>query len=219
MSEYIDISMPIHEGMTHWPTDPAVRIETVKSPETGDRSTVSMLHFGSHTGTHVDAPRHYLEDGTGVDELPLERLIGPCQVMDCRGRDSISVRMIESARLKDVSRILFRTDNSQGNAAMMFSERYAALEPDAARLLVERGAVLVGVDGLSVDPYDSRTPAAHTELLRAGVIIVEGLNMHDVPAGRYEIICLPLRIRKGDGAPARVVLRRLERDDHVQGRT
>lgn len=208
MSDYIDISMPIYDGMAHWPTDPPVTIQTFKSPEKGNRSVVSMLQFGSHTGTHVDAPKHFLAGGSGVDAMLLERLIGPCYLVDARGMAEITERALADIPDGPVARVLFRTDNSARLKEGVFFKDFVALAPRTAEALVEREVVLVGVDGFSVDPFNAPKPAAHLALLGAGVVIIEGLCLHDVLAGAYDLTCLPLRFRDGDGAPARVVLRR-----------
>jgi arylformamidase len=206
---FLDVSMPIVTGMAHWPSDPPVSIEPYKFPEKGDRSTVSFLHMGSHTGTHMDAPRHFLPGRAGVDETPLEYLIGPCQVVDRRGLKSISLREVAGLDVAAAPRVLFRTDNSERLASRNeFFTDYVAVEEAAARWLVERGAVLVGVDGLSIDPYHAPNPGAHLALLEAGKVVVEGLCLGGVKAGRYDLICLPLRIKDCDGSPVRALLRR-----------
>ena len=207
---YVDISMPIRNGMVHWPSDPPVAVEPFKSPEKGDRSQVSRLSMGSHTGTHVDAPRHYLPEGKGVEQVPPDHLIGPCRVIDCRGRNSISRRDIAGLDLGNEIRVLFRTDNSDRIARNEFFSDFVFLEESAACCLVDQGVVLVGVDGFSVDQYHAPTPAVHLAFLRAGVTIVEGLLLAGVEAGRYELICLPLRLEGGDGAPARALLASME---------
>lgn len=209
MGKYIDISMPVYNGMISWPSDPPVEIRTAKSQEMGNRSLVSEIHFGSHTGTHIDAPKHYLEDGVGVDEIALDRLIGPCQVVDCRGRRSVSLDLVRKNLRNEIPRVLFRTDNSFTQREK-FYEDFVAIEPDLAAMLVEWGYVLAGVDGLSIDSYHAERPAAHLQLLEAGMVIIEGLDLREANEGIYELICLPLRIKKGDGAPARAVLRRLD---------
>ena len=207
---YVDISMPIRNGMVHWPSDPPVVIEPFKYAEKGDRSHVSRLSMGSHTGTHVDAPRHYLPEGNGVEQVPPDHLIGPCRVMDCRGRSFISQRDIAELDLGSEKRVLFRTDNSDRIARNEFFIDFVFLEDSAATCLVDQGVVLVGVDGFSVDSYHAPTPAAHLAFLRAGVTILEGLLLAGVEAGRYELVCLPLRLEGGDGAPARALLASME---------
>jgi arylformamidase len=205
---FLDVSMPLVTGMAHWPSDPPFSMERYKYPEKGDRSTVSFLHMGSHTGTHMDAPRHFLPGGTGVDEAPLEYLIGPCQVADCRGRKSVSLREVTGLDVAAAPRVLFHTDNSERLAARNeFFADYVAVEEAAARWLIGQGAVLIGVDGLSIDPYHAN-PGAHLAVLETGKIVVEGLCLAGVEAGRYELICLPLRIKGCDGSPVRALLRR-----------
>jgi len=206
---FLDVSMPIVTGMAHWPSDPPVSIELYKFPEKGDRSTVSFVHMGSHTGTHMDAPRHFLPGRAGVDETRPEYLIGPCQVVDCRGLKSISLREVAGLDVAAAPRVLFRTDNSERLASRNeFFTDYVAVETAAAKWLVEQGAVLVGVDGLSIDPYHAPNPGAHLAVLEAGKVVVEGLCLAGIEAGRYELICLPLRIKGCDGSPVRALLRR-----------
>ncbi|MGD1001086.1 MAG: cyclase family protein [Candidatus Brocadiia bacterium] len=206
---FLDVSVPIVTGMAHWPSDPPVSVELYKFPEKGDRSTVSLLRMGSHTGTHMDAPRHFLPGSAGVDETPLEFLIGPYQVADCRGLKSISLRQVTGLDVPAAPRVLFRTDNSERVASRNeFFTDYVAVETSAAKWLVEQGAVLIGVDGLSIDPYHAPNPGAHLAVLEAGKVVVEGLCLAGIEAGRYELICLPLRIKGCDGSPVRALLRR-----------
>jgi len=173
----------------------------------GSRSNVSRITLGTHTGTHVDPPIHFIPDGKAVDELDLEVLIGPALVVDMRGRSAITIADLEATIPAGVERLLFKTDNSRLWArGGEFTPDYVALTAEAAHWLVARGLKLVGTDYLSVERYGDPHPGAHSMLLGAGVIIVEGLNLLDVQPGLYQLICLPLKIAQGDGAPARAVL-------------
>jgi arylformamidase len=203
----LDVSRPIFTGMTIYPRNPPVSITAAKSIAKGDSSNVSLLTLGSHTGTHVDAPLHMDDAGTGVDQVSLDAMIGPAIVIAVPD----DVRAIGPAELANSignhTRVLIRSRNSARFAATgSFDEEFSYLTPEGAALLVERGVVFVGVDALSVEQYHAGHHRAHDTLLRAGVAVVEGLALEQVRAGEYDVICLPLRIRGCDGAPARVVL-------------
>jgi arylformamidase len=195
----IDISVPLREGMVSYPGDPVLRMERAAAIANGDVVNLTRMDFGLHSGTHVDAPVHFIDGASGVDTVPLEALVGPCEVIEVPdlSRDSVA-RAPEGAE-----RVLFKTPNSELWARDEFAEEFARLDGEAARLLVERGVRLVGVDYLSVGDE-----AAHHALLEAGVVPVEGLDLRGVEPGSYELICLPLRVVGADGAPARALLRR-----------
>jgi len=204
-----DISVPIRSGMPIYEGDPGLNVESWSSLAKGDSANVSFLHFGAHTGTHVDAPAHFVEGANKIDSLPLEVLIGPARVVRVPDdRVEIDSAFLASCDLGNVERVLFRTRNSafwdEG-----FRKDFTHLLPEAAEMLVNRGVKLVGTDYLSIEKFHSRHHRTHLTLLSNRVIIVEGLNLSEVPPGDYELICLPLRIAAGagDGAPARVVLR------------
>ena len=201
-----DISLAIYDGMPVYPGDPEVRLETVSSTEEGAGSNLTLLRFSTHTGTHVDAPRHFLEDGLPIDRLPLDILIGPVSVVEVQGNPEITRETLASIPLRHPSRLLLKANPAPPGET--FDTGYISLTEDAARYLVERGVVLVGIDALSIERLNG-TGNVHMVLLERGVVILEGIDLHAVPAGEYELICLPLRIRGGDGAPARAVLRKL----------
>lgn len=203
----IDVSRPIFTGMAIYPRNPVVEIGAARRIARGDSSNVSLLTLGSHTGTHVDAPFHMDDAGAGVDHVSLDAMIGPAIVIDLAD----DVRAISAAHLEgrigSHTRVLLRSRNSARFAASgVFEEDFTYLAPDGAALLVERGVRFVGVDALSVEQYHAGHHRSHDTLLRAGVAVVEGLALENVAPGEYEVICLPLRIRDCDGAPARVVL-------------
>jgi arylformamidase len=207
-----DITVPIRAGMPVYEGDPALNIEAWSSMEKGDSANVSFLHFGAHTGTHVDAPAHFIEGGAKIDSLPMESLIGPARVI--RVPDTameITAEFLTGCNLEGVERIIFHTRNSEFWQEAGFRKDFTALTPEGAELLVSRGLKLVGNDYLSIEKFRSGHHRTHLTLLHQGVVIVEGLNLSGVPAGDYELICLPLRIAggAGDGAPARAVLRTL----------
>jgi arylformamidase len=165
--------------------------------------------MGTHLGTHVDPPAHYLEGGAAVDEIPLDTLIGPCIVLDMRGKAQIDREDLEASPMGDHGRVLFKTDNGPRLLEQVFFEDYVHLTECGARYLVEKGACLVGIDYLSIEKYKNPGAPVHTLLLQKGILVAEGLHLLDVPPGPYEILCLPLRIEDADGAPARVLLRTL----------
>jgi len=211
---YLDISLPVHPDMLLWPGDPWVEIHPVLEVLAGVPITVSELRLGSHTGTHVDARRHLGLSEEGVDQLPLEALIGPCRVHDLRDRTEIGEEALWDAQ---PPRVLLRTRNSEWVRTGPIPARPAHLTRSGAHCLVERGVSLVGIDGLSVDAQDHTI--AHEVLLAAGVVILEGVDLSRVEPGAYELICLPLRIAGADGAPARAVLRREVYTLESRGRT
>ena len=206
----LDISVPLRSGMVHWPGDPPVRIRRVKQIGRGSSSNLSLLSMGSHTGTHMDAPGHFLRSGRTIDQLPLTSVIGPARVIAIRHPQRIRVEELRLHRIQRAERILFKTRNSsrcwKGNS---FVKEFVHISEEAARFLAVRGIRCVGVDYLSVGGYKQDGALVHRILLGAGVWIIEGLNLSRVKAGRYELICLPLRIWHGDGAPARAILRPL----------
>jgi arylformamidase len=195
--QIIDVSVPLREGMVTYPGDPVVRLERAASIGAGDAVNLTRIDFGLHSGTHVDAPVHFLDGGAGVDEIPLDALVGSCHVVEVPDLARPSVARAP----EDAERVLFKTPNSELWAGDEFSEDFARLDGEAAALLVERGVRLVGVDYLSVGDE-----AAHHALLGAGVVPVEGLDLRGVEPGPYELVCLSLRVVGADGAPARAIL-------------
>jgi arylformamidase len=204
-----DVTVPIRAGMPIYEGDPTLNIEPWSAMAKGDSANVSFLHFGAHTGTHVDAPAHFIEGAGKIDSLPLDVLIGPARVIRVPDdRMEIDPEFLNECDLTNVTRVLFHTRNSSfWNEG--FRKDFTHVLPEAAELLVQRGIKLVGNDYLSVEKFHSGHHRTHLTLLRDGVVIVEGLNLTNVPAGDYELICLPMKIADGagDGAPARVVLR------------
>jgi arylformamidase len=206
-----DVTVPIRAGMPIYEGDPTLSIEPWSAIAKGDSANVSFLHLGAHTGTHVDAPAHFIEGAGKIDSLPLDVLIGPARVIRVPDdRMQVDPEFLNQCNLTNVTRVLFHTRNSSfWNEG--FRKDFTHVLPEAAELLVERGIKLVGNDYLSVEKFHSGHHRTHLTLLRNGIVIVEGLNLTDVPAGDYELICLPIKIADGagDGAPARVVLRTL----------
>ena len=207
-----DITVPLSNDLPTWPGDPAVNISDWRSLANDDTANVSNLNLGAHTGTHVDAPAHFIDGAAKIESLPLESLIGEAEVIevpeDYRAIDDEFVREHCSA---DAKRILFKTRNSAfwSEAQPEFHTDFTYLDLEAAQTLAQRGVKLVGIDYLSIEKYASPKHETHLALLSRGIVILEGVNLTDVPAGKYELICLPLRLRSnlGDGSPARAVLR------------
>lgn len=209
MPIYYDVSVPISSRMPVWPGDPPIRIERVSSIGRGDESNLSRLDMGTHTLTHVDAPHHLLEKGLTVDRLPLDVLIGPALVVEPRPTGNlITATDLGQLGIRQAERLLIKTRNSDYwmGGPYDFEYDFVSLSKDTARWLLAGGVKLVGVDYLSVEPFDAPERVVHRTLLENGVIIIEGLNLGHVPEGCYQLICLPLKVRGADGAPARVVL-------------
>src|SRR5712691_1173561 len=207
-----DVTVPIRAGMPIYEGDPAVEIQAWSALAKGDSANVSFLHFGAHTGTHVDAPAHFSEGARKIDALPLDVLIGPALVVRVPDDvEEINLNFISAVDLGGVERVLFHTRNSDFWSEG-FRKDFSHLLPETAEMLVETGIKLVGTDYLSIEKFHSGHHRTHLALLSHNVVIVEGLNLSEVDAGDYELICLPLKIAEGagDGSPARAVLRTLE---------
>ncbi len=208
---WIDVSVSLHSGMTHWPDNPPVQIARMLDMERGDVCNVSTLSMGSHTGTHMDAPVHFVRGGKGIDDMPLEATIGPARIIEIHDPESIKPDELRSQAIQRGERVLFKTRNSARCwHTDNFIEDFVYISQEAARYLAGLGVQTVGVDYLSVGGYTKDGPETHRALLEAGIWIIEGLNLAQVSAGRYDLICLPLKIAHSDGAPARAILRKIE---------
>jgi arylformamidase len=202
----LDISTPISEGMPVFPGDPPLRIDRTRSLSRGDPYNLSQLSMGTHTGTHVDPPFHFVPGGASIDRIDLSLLNGPCEVLDLGpGHDRIGADALQRVP-GDTRRLLFRTTNSRrwADSESFFSD-YVALDPEGAEAAIAAGVRLVGIDSLSIERRESEF-SVHRRLLGASVLILEGLRLAEAPAGHYQLRCLPLCIRDGDGGPARAVL-------------
>ena len=209
-----DVSVALSADTPTYPGDPSIEISQFLSLANGDPANVSLIHFGAHSGTHVDAPAHFLAGGARVNSLSLETLIGRVRVVEVPPTiDTISSEFINSNCQTGEIRFLFKTRNSTfwNHDTPGFRSDYTSLDAGAANALVHLGVKLVGIDYLSVEKFGAETFETHHTLLSEGIVIVEGLDLRQISAGVYELICLPLRISggSGDGAPARVVLRTL----------
>ena len=207
-----DLSVPLTNEMPTYPGDPGIQISNWSSLSKGDAANVSLLNFGAHTGTHIDAPAHFIAGGNKLESLPLEVLIGRAEVIEVpREMNVIEEAFVAEHCRPAITRFLFRTKNSDfwNDLSAPFRTDFTYLAPQAAARLVSQGARLVGIDYLSVEQFKSKRHETHLTLLSGSVIIVEGLDLRNVPVGVYELICLPLRIlsEHGDGSPARAILR------------
>jgi arylformamidase len=212
--EIYDVSVPLSSATPIYPGDPGIEVKQWKDLANGDAANVSLLHFGLHSGTHVDAPAHFIEGGVKVEALPLESLIGEAEVVEVAEHIQVIDENVISAKcIRGSRRVLFKTRNSSfwNNPEQGFRVDYTYIDSAGARRLVESGIKLVGVDYLSVEGFNTEKYETHHILLSNNIVILEGLDLRSVSAGLYELICLPLKIAggRGDGAPARTVLRTL----------
>ena len=207
--DWIDASVPLHTGMVHWPTDPSVRIERFADMDKGAVCNVSKMDMCAHAGTHMDGLNHFIQDGAPLDTVPFDALIGPCRVIEIKDADSVKPAELKQHKIRKSERILFKTRNSKRNWwEEHFDPKFIHISHAAAEHLVDCGIRTVGIDYLSVGGYQRDGVECHQVILGAGIWIIEGLNLRQVKPGKYDLICLPVKIRNGDGAPARAILRR-----------
>ena len=222
-SEFIDITIPFRKGMVHWPGDQAPRIERVMDVNRGDKVTMSELHMISHTGTHVDAPLHFVPGGGTIDKMPLPTMVGPARVIEIKDTESVKLEELTPYDVRPGERILFKTRNSSRlYKTDEFSKEYVFVTYEAAEYLVKRGIVLVGIDYLSICKYETETDwdsveaylsksdmhRVHRIFLENGIYILEAIDLSGAEPGEYELICLPIKLEKGDAGLARAILRR-----------
>jgi len=205
-SRWLDVSVPLRDGMLPWPGDPAFRLKRLSDMERGDACTVSTLSMSAHAGTHVDAPLHYLRRGRSVDQWPLDATVGPARVIPIRHPRVVDVDELRTHRIRKGERLLVKTRNSARKRPGMFFKDYVSVTPAAARYLASRRLRAIGIDGPSIGPFEEGAET-HRILLDAGIWIVEWLDLRRIPAGPCDLMCLPLRVVGGDGAPARAILR------------
>jgi arylformamidase len=211
-SKWLDVSAPIYAGMVHFPDNPSIEIDTITHVDRGDLCTISRLTMGTHTGTHIDAPIHFLPGGTGAEEVPLDNLVGPARVIEIKDPDAVKAEELRIHNLGVRERVLFKTYNSERCwKTSQFVPDFVFIAEDAASYLANLNTLAVGIDYLSAG-----SPETHRTLLGAGVVIVEGLNLTGIPPGRYDLLCLPLKILGGDGAPARVLLQVSDATDETK---
>jgi arylformamidase len=210
---WYDISVPLKQGMNYFPTDPAPpKIYRYHDVEMGAKVTMSMLEIISHTGTHIDTPLHFIPGGSTVTDMPLDATIGPCRVLEIKDQQKIKAAELEPYNIKKGERILCKTRNSPKTyTSDKFVEDYVYLDGDAADYLVSRGIILFGLDNITIGHFKEtdNLNRTHRTLLAAGIYILEDLALEGVPAGEYELLCLPLLMWKGDAGPCRAILRPL----------
>lgn len=207
MTRIFDISVPVKTNGLVYPGNPEISIEPQQAISQGAGANVSRIVFGSHTGTHVDAAKHFFDDGQTVDQIPLDRLVGPALLIAVDdGLMSVGARDLEKFDLVGRKRVLIRTRNSGFLLENSFHRDYTFLAPDGAEYLVSLGVELVGVDYLSIEQFHSGHHKTHRTLLEKSVVIVEGLHLWGPAPGEYDFCCLPLRLEGLDGAPARAIL-------------
>ncbi|MGE0402492.1 MAG: cyclase family protein [Kofleriaceae bacterium] len=206
---WIDVSVPIRDGMVHWPSNPGVRLERVADLDCGASSNVSQLSMGVHTGTHVDAPIHFFANAGGVETIPIEALVGSARVIAIAHPVHVCVEELEAANVLEGERVLFKTRNSPAAwQSRSFVEDAVHISTDAAMWLAERRVQTVGIDYLSVGGRAAKNGrAVHHALMGAGIWIIEGLDLTHAPIGPCDLVCLPLKLVGADGAPARAIVR------------
>ena len=204
-----DISLTIDARLPVWPGDPQIEVTRVSKMEDGEHNNVSQFAMSAHAGTHVDAPYHFIADGKTIEKLALEALVGPALVVelpdDC---DLITAADLKALAIPEgTQRLLFKTRNSRywKQPGLDFQREFVAVSPDAAAMMVEMGLRLVGIDYFSIAPFGDSVPT-HRALLSAEIVALEGINLSEVPAGTYQLYCLPLKLGGSDGAPARAIL-------------
>jgi arylformamidase len=206
---WIDISVPLHSGMVHWPGDPEPSFERISEIAQGAAANVTMCRMTAHTGTHMDAPCHFLDGQSGIDRFPLELALGPARVIEVPDVSVLGRAQLGSKNIQPGERVLFKTRNSNRRwDDQDFDTGFVAVDASGARFLADRRVPLVGVDYLSVGLFQGDGVQTHHILLTSGMWILEGLNLAAVPEGEYELVCLPLRIAGCDGSPARAILRK-----------
>lgn len=218
--EWIDITVEMRDGMVHWPGDPECKISLfvkLGDPIPGQPGktipcNLTQMSLSAHTGTHMDAPRHFIKDGRTMESMPLEAVVGPCRVIELNHKKAITVEELKPYKLKKGERVLFKTRNSTKSWKMaktsVFDEKFIYIPASTAQYLVDCGIQTVGVDYLSVGGYMKDGVECHQILLGAEVWIIEGLNLAKIEPGKYDLICLPLKILGADGAPARAILKK-----------
>ena len=209
-SEWIDISLSIETGRIVWPGDPGVEVSKLMQIENGDMCNTRLLTCPVHVGTHVDAPLHFIDGGDGVETLPLNSLAGKAKVFEIKSETEISLEEIENSEINEGDIILFKTINSETYLKeKTFNENYVYLSTEAAKHLVRKKIATVGIDYYSIAGMNNNIVECHKILLGANVTIIEGLDLSEISLGNYEFVCLPLKIKGSDGAPARAIIRKI----------
>jgi arylformamidase len=206
--KWIDVSVPLRTGMAHWPTDPAVRIDRIADMDKGAVCNVSKLDMCAHVGTHMDGLNHFIKTGAPLDTLPLDAVVGPCRVIEIKDDDCVNSAELKKHKLRKGERILLKTRNSRREWwKEEFDKKFVHISAEGARHLVDCGIRTIGIDYLSVGGYERDGVECHQIILGAKIWIIEGLNFTKVKPGRYDMVCLPVKIWNSDGAPSRAILR------------
>ncbi|MFA9408194.1 MAG: cyclase family protein [Candidatus Dadabacteria bacterium] len=205
---WIDISVPLSNGMAYWPTDPKVQIKRIHDMKDGDQDNLTHISMCAHSGTHMDAPCHFRKSAKTIDKMPLTAAIGKARVIEITDKEFITVEEIRPYRIRKGERILFKTKNSRSRwDNKPFMKKSVHLSTEAATFLVERGVQTIGIDYLSIGGYNGNVIEVHNTILKAGIWVIEGINLYKILPGNYELICLPIKISGADGAPSRALLR------------
>lgn len=206
---WIDVTAPLEDGMTHWPGDAEISVTRMTDMKKGDACNLSRISMTAHAGTHMDAPSHFTGSKKGIDRIPLSSQMGRARVIGIHDTESVKVAELKPYRIRKGERILFKTRNSRRKWHMRpFDENFVYISTEAALFLAGRGVRTVGVDYLSVGGPENGAEV-HVALLKKGVCIVEGLYLQGIEPGDYELVCLPLKVKGGDGAPCRALVRPL----------
>ncbi|GAN32378.1 MAG: cyclase family protein [Candidatus Brocadia sp. AMX2] len=204
---FYDITLTISDTLVTWPADPAVSIRKTSLISQGSSCNLSELTLGSHCGTHIDASYHFEENGIKIDQIPLDYLIENVTVFEIKNKEKIDLGDLKSLKLNDCERVIFKTINSTYWKFSEFKKDFVYITKEAAQYLADNDVKLVGIDYLSVEKFQNKHADTHHVFLKKGIIIIEGLDLSNVKAGDYELIALPLKIKDGDGSPARVILK------------
>jgi arylformamidase len=207
-----DISVPITPDMPVWPGDPAVKLQQVSAISSGESANITHLSMSAHTGTHIDAPNHFLDNGKTIGQIPLEKLVGDVLVMQIDDSENLISELVLQShpaidQLKVARKVLFRTRNSSlwRISPNEFRKDYVGIDASGAEFLAGLGLDLIGIDYLSIAPFDDAL-IPHQTLLIKDIVLLEGLDLSHVAAGIFELYCLPLNLPGCEGAPARVIL-------------
>jgi len=205
---WIDVSVPLTNGMAYWPGDPKVEIKRIHDMKDGDEENLTHISMCAHSGTHIDAPCHFRKSAKTIDKMPLTAGVGKARVIEIMEKEFITVEEIRPYRIRKGERILFKTKNSRSRwDNKPFMKKFVHLSTEAATFLAEKEVQTIGIDYLSIGGYEGNVMEVHNIILKAGIWVIEGLNLSKITPGNYELICLPIKISGADGAPSRALLR------------
>jgi len=206
-SRWMDISVPLSDDMLHWPEDPPIEIKLVIDMKNGDEYNLTHVSMAVHTGTHMDAPCHFRRSGISIDKMPLTASVGKARVIEITDNEFINVEEIRPHQIRKGERILFKTKNSKRKwINKPFNKKFVHLSIEAAKYLSERKVQTIGIDYLSIGGYEGNVIEVHDIILKAGIWVIEGLDLSKIEPGNYNLICLPIKIAGSDGAPARALV-------------